>query len=157
MISARIGIGAKYMGAYKDSEGNYLVGDNTYAVTLPPDVPAKLFWSLTAYDATTASGLDNGQMYPSIGSRDLPEQNPDGSTTLHFSPSAPEGSEDNWMKTVPGKGWFCLLRLYGPDQAFFDANDRPDTIYPPCSVSEPGGAMPTNTKPVVGVSPSWFG
>lgn len=125
MISARIGIGAKYMGAYKDSEGNYLVGDNTYAVTLPPDVPAKLFWSLTAYDATTASGLDNGQMYPSIGSRDLPEQNPDGSTTLHFSPSAPEGSEDNWMKTVPGKGWFCLLRLYGPDQAFFDGTWKP--------------------------------
>ena len=113
------------MGAYKDNEGNYLVGDNTYEVTLPPKVPAKLFWSLTAYDATTASGLANGQTYPSIGSRDLPEQNPDGSTTLYFGPSAPEGKEGNWLRTVPGKGWFCLLRLYGPEQSFFDGTWKP--------------------------------
>jgi hypothetical protein len=125
MISARVGLGAKYMGAYKDNEGNYLVGDNTYEVTLPPKVPAKLFWSLTAYDATTASGLANGQTYPSIGSRDLPEQNPDGSTTLYFGPSAPEGKEGNWLRTVPGKGWFCLLRLYGPEQSFFDGTWKP--------------------------------
>jgi hypothetical protein len=125
MISARVGLGAKYMGAYKDNEGNYLVGDNTYEVTLPPKVPAKLFWSLTAYDATTASGLANAQTYPSIGSRDLPEQNPDGSTTLYFGPSAPEGKEGNWLRTVPGKGWFCLLRLYGPEQSFFDGTWKP--------------------------------
>ncbi len=24
------------------------------------------------------------------------------------------------MKTVPGKGWFAIIRLYGPEQAFFD-------------------------------------
>lgn len=125
MISARVGLGAKYMGAYKDSDGNYLVGDNTYEVTLPPDVPAKLFWSLTAYDATTASGLVNGQTYPSIGSRDLPKQNPDGSTTLYFGPEAPEGKEENWLKIVPGKGWFCLLRLYGPEEPFFNGTWKP--------------------------------
>jgi hypothetical protein len=120
MISSRVGIGAKYAGAYKDSDGDFLIGDRTYEVTLPADVPAKLFWSLTAYDATTASGLQNGQEYPSLGSRDNPVKNADGSTTLYFAPEAPRGKEKNWVKTVPGKGWFCLIRLYGPDQAFFD-------------------------------------
>lgn len=120
MISSRIGIGAKYAGAYKDSNGDYLVGNHTYKITLPANVPAKLFWSLTAYDATTAAGLNNGQEYPSIGSRDNPVQNEDGSTTLYFAPKAPKGKEKNWVKTVPGKGWFSLIRLYGPDRAFFD-------------------------------------
>ncbi len=125
MITSRVGIGAKYAGAYKDSDGNFLVGDHTYSITLPPNVPARLFWSLTAYDATTAAGLDNGQPYPSIGSRDNPEQNADGSTMLYFGPDAPAGKEKNWVKTVPGKGWFSLIRLYGPDQAFFDRTWKP--------------------------------
>ena len=125
MLTSRVGIGAKYAGAYKDSDGNFLVGDHTYSITLPPDVPAKLFWSLTAYDATTASGLDNGQPYPSLGSRDNPEPNADGSTTIYFGPAAPAGKEKNWVKTVPGKGWFSLIRLYGPDQAFFDRTWKP--------------------------------
>jgi hypothetical protein len=25
----------------------------------------------------------------------------------------------NWIQTVPGKGWFTLLRLYSPLEAFF--------------------------------------
>ena len=26
----------------------------------------------------------------------------------------PPGKENNWIQTVPGKGWNTLLRLYGP-------------------------------------------
>jgi hypothetical protein len=125
MMSSKVGVGAKYTGAYKDSNGDYLVGDHTYKLTLPANVPANLFWSVTVYDAETAAGLKNGQEYPSIGSRDNPEQNADGSTTLYFGPKAPAGKEDNWVKTVPGKGWFSLLRLYGPEQAFFDRTWKP--------------------------------
>ena len=25
----------------------------------------------------------------------------------------------NWIQTVPGKGWFTILRLYGPLESFF--------------------------------------
>ena len=28
--------------------------------------------------------------------------------------------EANWVKTVPGKGWFGIFRLYGPGQEWFD-------------------------------------
>ena len=36
---------------------------------MPPDPPANLFWSLTAYDAETAAGVNaDGQAYPSLNS-----------------------------------------------------------------------------------------
>jgi hypothetical protein len=28
--------------------------------------------------------------------------------------------ESNWIKTLPGKGWFTYFRLYGPTQPYFD-------------------------------------
>ena len=124
MISSVVGLGAKYAGAYKDSDGNYLVGDNTYKITIPGNVPAKLFWSLTAYDFDTAAGLDAGQEYPSLNSLNDLDYNDDGSVTFIFSPDQPENTK-NWIKTVPGKGWFSLIRLYGPDQPFFDRKFKP--------------------------------
>jgi hypothetical protein len=120
MMSSIPGVGAKYLEAAKDSDGHFLVGDHTYELTLPPHIPAKLFWSVTAYDAGTAAGLENGQPFPSIGSKDDVEINSDGSVTLYFGPKAPKGKEKNWVATVPGKGWFSLLRLYGPEKPFFD-------------------------------------
>lgn len=125
MVSAKVGVGAKYAGAYKDSDGDYLIGGQAYKLTLPANIPAKLFWSVTLYDASTAAGLKNGQEYPSIGSRDNPVKNADGSITLYFGPKAPKGNEKNWVKTVPGKGWFSLIRLYGPGQGFFDRTWKP--------------------------------
>lgn len=40
--------------------------------------------------------------------------NGDGSIDIFFGPESPEGLEENWVKTIPGEGWFVLLRLYGP-------------------------------------------
>lgn len=124
MISSVVGLGAKYAGAYKDSNGDYLNGSNTYEIIVPADVPARLFWSLTAYDFDTASGLPAGQTYPSLNSLNDLEYNDDGSVTFYFSPEQPEG-KSNWIKTIPSKGWFSLIRLYGPDQAFFERKFKP--------------------------------
>jgi len=46
--------------------------------------------------------------------------NDDGSVDLYFGSEAPEGMEKNWIKTVPGQGWFAYFRLYGPLEPFFD-------------------------------------
>ena len=46
--------------------------------------------------------------------------NADGSLDLYFGPTAPAGKESNWVKTVPGRGWFVWFRFYGPTEAFFD-------------------------------------
>jgi hypothetical protein len=120
MITSVVGLGAKYTSAYKDADGEFLSGQHAYQLNLPPDVPANLFWSVTVYDANTAAGLDNGQDYPSISAQDGPVQNADGSTDLYFGPVAPEGKKKNWVKTTPGKGWFGIIRLYGPEKGFFD-------------------------------------
>ena len=88
-----------------------------YKLNLPKDVPAANFWSLTLYEAANASGLANGQPFLSLGSWDNPVQNADGSTDLYLGPEVPNGQEKNWLATVPGRGYFTLLRLYGPTEA----------------------------------------
>lgn len=126
MFVSVVDAGAKYMGAYKDSKGEYLNGSCTYSLTLPANVPAKLFWSVTAYDATTAAGLGTNNKYPSIGDRDKPQQNKDGSTTLYFGPAPVEGkASQNYLHTPENKGWFSLIRLYGPQKSFFERTWKP--------------------------------
>ena len=49
-----------------------------------------------------------------------------GRAALPPRPAA--GKETNWIQTVPKKGWFAILRLYGPLDAWFDRNWRPDEI-----------------------------
>ena len=46
MKSTTPGSGQAYLGAYKDSEGNWLDGSKNYTLHIPPNPPAKQFWSL---------------------------------------------------------------------------------------------------------------
>ena len=55
-------------------------------------------------------------------------QNADGSTDLYLGPTAPAGKERNWLKTVPGNGYFTILRLYGPTEAAINKSWKPDDI-----------------------------
>jgi hypothetical protein len=128
MISKTPGIGAAYVVAFTDAEDTPLSGGSNYRVNLPANIPAALFWSVTLYDAANASGLANGQPFPSLGSRDKPSQNADGSTDLYLGPTAPEGKAGNWLATVPGKGYFALLRLYGPKESAIDKSWKPGDI-----------------------------
>ena len=70
-------------------------------------------YQVTLYEAENASGLANGQPFPSLGSRDKPAQNADGSTDLYLGPKAPDGKQGNWLATVPGKGYFASLWKLG--------------------------------------------
>jgi hypothetical protein len=45
-------------------------------------------------------------------------------TDLYFGPSAPSGHEGQWIKTIPGKGWFVYFPVYGPEQAAFDGSRK---------------------------------
>jgi hypothetical protein len=130
MISQIPGKGAKYMIAFTDSTGTPFRGEANYRVNLPPNIPAANFWSLTLYEAENASGLANGQPFPSLGLRDKPVQNGDGSTDLYLGPKAPAGKEANWLATVPGKGYFAILRLYGPTEAAINKSWKPGDIEP---------------------------
>jgi hypothetical protein len=123
------GIGSQYVYAMRDSNGNYFDGGRNYRVTLPADIPQSRFWSLMLYDRQTRSMLQTDQHMPDVGSQSgTVEANADGSTDIYFGPVAPEGKENNWLQTVPGKGWWTILRLYNPLQPFFDKTWRPTEI-----------------------------
>jgi hypothetical protein len=128
MAAKMVGVGSQYAGAALDSEGRHFDGGRTYKLTLPPDVPAKDFWSLVLYDNQTRSMLQTDQQFPSLNSQRGVQQNPDGSTDIFFGPSAPAGKASNWIQTVPGKGWSVILRLYGPLEPWFDKNWQPGEI-----------------------------
>ena len=127
MAVSMVGVGAKYLIAETDADGRFLSGANAYKLSLLKDIPAHLFWSVTVYDALTASGLDNGQPFPSLNSMDKPATNTDGSTDIYFGPTSP-GDGKNWLRTVPGNGYFVVLRLYGPTEPFFNQTWRASDI-----------------------------
>lgn len=125
-----IGKGSQYAAAVVDSKGQRLDGGVTYKIHLPPNIPAKDFWSFVVYDNQTRSMLQTDQRYPSISNDDNKDLavNADGSVDVWFGPTAPKGHESNWVQTIPGKGWNVVLRLYGPEEAWFEKTWRPGEI-----------------------------
>jgi hypothetical protein len=133
MIMQIPGVGSQYLIAFRDANGDVFDGDKTYKVTLPRDIPAAAFWSLTLYDNQTRSMLQTPQKYPRAGSQSYPspaaEHEKDGSTIVYFGPRKPDGvARGNWIQTDPKKGWFTILRLYSPMPSFFDKSWRPSEI-----------------------------
>ncbi len=130
MAIQMVGVGSQYAVAAVDADGNYLDGSRTYSVTLPQGIPAKDFWSFVLYDPQTRSMLQTPRTaFPSLSSQSgQVEMNADGSSTIWFGPEAPAGKEQNWIQTVPGKGWFTILRLYGPLESWFDKTWKPGEL-----------------------------
>jgi hypothetical protein len=120
MVKPIVGAGSQYMSAARDSTGAWLDGGKRYRLRVPANVPVKDFWSLTVYDNMTRSMVQTDTNKPALSSYDKLEANEDGTIDLYFGPDAPEGVEKNWVKTLPGKGWFAYFRWYGPTQPFFD-------------------------------------
>jgi hypothetical protein len=120
-------VGAKYPATFVDASGAFLSGSKSYKLDLPKGIPAALFWSVTVYDSMTATQLQNGQPFASINTMDKPPANPDGSTEIFLGPQSP-GQGKNWIRTVPDKGFFVILRLYGPTRHFFDKSWKPSDI-----------------------------
>jgi hypothetical protein len=129
MALKMVGRGSQYALCDKDKDGNFLDGSRYYKLNIPANVPAKDFWSVVIYDPQTRSELQTGQPFPSRNNeRDDLAVNADGSVDLYFAPEAPQGKENNWIQTVAGKGWFAVLRLYGPLEPWFDKSWRPGEI-----------------------------
>jgi hypothetical protein len=129
MAMKMVGIGSQYTVAEHDATGQYLDGAKSYRLHLPPNVPVKDFWSLIVYDPQTRSLLQTDQRFPSISSQKKDILiNPDTSVDVYFGPEPPHGKETNWVQTIPGKGWFVVLRLYGPLETWFNKTWRPGEI-----------------------------
>jgi hypothetical protein len=126
-----VGVGSQYAVATTDVNGDILDGSKTYKINLPPNIPARNFWSFVVYDNQTRSMLQTDQQFPSIGSqKESLVVNDDSSVDVWFGPKPVKGHENNWVQTVPGKGWNVVLRLYGPDESWFDKTWRPGELVP---------------------------
>jgi hypothetical protein len=113
MAVTKAGVGSDYGIAYVDSKKQPLDGSKTYKLHIPANPPVKDFWALTMYDNQTRSMLQTSQKLP---------------TVIYFGPKPPKGFEKNWLETIPGKGWFVILRLYGPLEPWIEKTWRPGEI-----------------------------
>jgi hypothetical protein len=120
------GSGSLYWLACRDADGEYLDGGRTYRLTVPLPVPASLFWSVTCYDSETRSEVVAKQGQAALRSL-FEDVTPSGadSVDLYFGPVQPEHADGRWLQTVPGRGWFCYFRIYGPGKAAFDGSWKP--------------------------------
>ena len=120
MITKTPGIGQAYLGSFRDKEGHALDGAKSYHLHVPPNPPAKQFWSVTLYDVDTRSIVLNNEHNAVRGTRDDLVKNADGSVGPLLPPTAPKGLEKNWIQTVPGQAWFTAFRFYAPLEPYFD-------------------------------------
>ena len=126
-----MGAGSQHANTEHYARGVYLDGGKSYRLHLPPHIPVKDFWSLIVHDPQTRSMLQTDQRFASLSSqKEGLVVNPDTSVDVYFSPEPPPGKEANWVQTIPGKGWFTVLRLYGPLEPWFDKSWRPGEIEP---------------------------
>jgi hypothetical protein len=112
-----------------DSKDNLLEGGKKYKILLPPDIPASHFWSIIVYDNQNRLIIQTDQPWPSVHSNKKNLIcNSDGSVDVWFGPEYIEGKESNCVKTIPGKQWYMILRLYYPLESWFDNRWQPGEI-----------------------------
>jgi hypothetical protein len=114
----RLGAGQFYLISIRDKDGEAFDGSKTYRLRVPPNVPIKQYWSVTAYDRQTHALIKN--MPRASRASNAAEKNADGSVDVFLGPRAPEGKDTNWVPTDPQRGFELMFRLYGPKKEFFD-------------------------------------
>jgi hypothetical protein len=116
----RLGKGQFWLMSHTDATGASLEGGRSYRLRVPPKVPIRQYWSMTAYDRTThafirdVSATSRSSQTPGL------RENRDGSVDLWLGPTAPKGWERNWLPTDPSRRFELMARFYGPEPALFD-------------------------------------
>ena len=116
------GTATYYLDLAEDKNGNWLDGGKNYKLNVPPNVPAKDFWSVVAYDLESAAWIREMPKVGVASSSTGVAANDDGSVDVYFGPKAPKGKEANWIPTKEGRKFFLLFRFYGPKPAAFDGS-----------------------------------
>ena len=129
MAAPRLGKGSDYAITYVASTQQPFDGAKSYKLNIPADPPVANFWAVTVYDTQTRSMLQTDQDAPTVGGNtEGLKKNRDGSYTVYYGPKAPEGFENNWIETIPGKSWFVILRMYSPLKPWIDQSWRPGEV-----------------------------
>ncbi len=129
-VPRRLGKASAYVMTLRDADGKLLSGDGRYKLSVPPNVPARAFWSVIAYSKQTKAFIDNDIDRVGLSSYDKKslQTNGDGTIDINFGKTTPEGKKSNWIPTA-GEDFFLLFRFYGPEKAFFDKSFKlPDVV-----------------------------
>lgn len=123
-----------YIGKFEDENDVRLRGEDNYVIRIEKDVPAKLFWSIVVYDADTRCIIDNrkgaagGKATAGSKTKGI-RKNADGSYYVLLGPDAPpKGWEANHVQTLPGRGWFPYMRMYGATEKAFNDEYKFPTV-----------------------------
>ena len=111
-----------YLDIAETPDGKWLDGSKNYKLVVPPNVPARDFWAVTAYDLLTASYIREVSKGSVDSNQADLKKNKDGSVDVHLGPKAPAGKEANWIPTQKGKRFFLLFRFYGPKKGVYDGS-----------------------------------
>ena len=121
MLRHKTGKGRVYLATYQDADGDWLDGGTDYILKVPANVPAETFWSITVYEVSTRTLVQNTYEIADRSSLMELNMNPDKSVDIFIGPNKPEGDNaKNWIPTEEGRAWFPYFRLYSPNQAFLD-------------------------------------
>lgn len=117
-----------------DSDGQPLVGDRRYRLTLVTEPPADAFWSITMYDTSydgTAGYLVENPIdrYLVNSTTQGLVRNDDGSLTISIQRDEPESARDraNWLPAPDGP-FYLVMRLYLPGAAALDGSWEPPPV-----------------------------
>ena len=118
MVTKTPGVGSVYLGTYKDKDGDWLDGANTYRLHVPPNAPVKQFWSLTVYDVATRCLINNKEQLADRSSRqpDL-VKNADGSVDLYVGPKRAGGLREELDSQRARQGVVSVLPPLRPDRS----------------------------------------
>ena len=118
---------AVYWSATQDAARADLDGANRYSLTIPANVPARAFWSLSMYERLPDGRLfyvDNPIDRYAVGNRTRGlTPNADGSLTLILSPQDPGGGA-NWLPTPKAARFTLVFRAYRPDAPILSGSWR---------------------------------
>ena len=121
MMAKNVGIGSYYLWTYKDAAGDFLDGAKNYKLRIPANVPGKGF--LVGAGVRLAQPVRVARTARSSrrsASTPIRRSMPTARWTSTSARRCPQGQEKNWIKTVPGKGWFPIFRFYGPLEPLYD-------------------------------------
>ncbi len=123
MVAKTVGVGSKYVAAYRDSSGAFLNSGFDYVLNVPANAPAEQFWSVTGYNAKTRAMVYTDKK--EVSSRMGLFVAEDGSTPVYLSSNcANQPHPQNCIDTNGQGDIFVYFRAYAPKQAFFDKSWR---------------------------------
>ena len=82
-----------------------------YHLHVPPNVPVKQYWSMTAYDRNTHTLIRDTKWSSRSSTTTGLEKNADGSADIYFASTPPAGKESNWVPTVATQRFEALFRF----------------------------------------------